>query len=205
MVSNPLPVFPLETVLLPGALLPLRIFEPRYQTLLHDIADDLEFGSVLIERGSEVGGGESRMELGTVGQIISLTRATNHTEIVIVGTQRFTVDDWLDDAPYPRANVSIIEEPPSQADDWVLVEAIRNQWHELNQHRALATLNTLVPLDDLAEDPALFSFQAAALAPIGPLDRYRIVEAQTPADRLRTLLEMLHDQVADMQKARQLE
>ena len=55
------PMFPLGSVLFPHALLPLRIFEPRYQALLDScLAGDGRFGVVLIERGFEVGGGEDR-------------------------------------------------------------------------------------------------------------------------------------------------
>ena len=57
----PLPMFPLGCVLFPHAHLPLHVFEPRYRTLTRDcLRTDREFGVVLIERGSEVGGGDSR-------------------------------------------------------------------------------------------------------------------------------------------------
>ena len=63
-----LPMFPLGTVLFPHALLPLRVFEPRYRTMTaHVMRGDAEFGVVLIERGSEVGGGDIRFDVGTGG------------------------------------------------------------------------------------------------------------------------------------------
>jgi Lon protease-like protein len=56
------PMFPLGTVLFPSMPLPLRVFEPRYLAMLSEILPDepSEFAVVLIERGSEVGGGEHR-------------------------------------------------------------------------------------------------------------------------------------------------
>ena len=61
-----LPMFPLGTVLLPGGVLPLHVFEPRYRQLVIDcLADDTgepEFGVTMIERGSEVGGGDQRTQ-----------------------------------------------------------------------------------------------------------------------------------------------
>lgn len=53
-----LPMFPLGTPLVPGSLLPLQIFEPRYQQMISDVLEssEPEFGVVLIERGHEVGG-----------------------------------------------------------------------------------------------------------------------------------------------------
>ena len=70
-MSHPLPMFPLGTVLFPSVFLPLHVFEPRYQELTRDcLAGDNEFGVVLIERGSEVGGGDARFDVGTVARII---------------------------------------------------------------------------------------------------------------------------------------
>ncbi|MCH2412496.1 MAG: hypothetical protein MK189_05940, partial [Acidimicrobiales bacterium] len=64
-------VFPLGTVLLPTAFLPLHVFEPRYRTMLADLLEgSRRFGGGLIERGSEVGGGEGRTEVGTMARIV---------------------------------------------------------------------------------------------------------------------------------------
>gem|GEM_PF-5636209 len=60
-------MFPLGSVLFPGGVLPLHIFETRYQQLLnHALESDRRFGVVLIERGHEVGGGDQRTSIGTV-------------------------------------------------------------------------------------------------------------------------------------------
>ena len=64
------PMFPLSAVLFPHASMPLHVFEPRYRALMRDcLAGDARFGIVLIERGSEVGGGDERSALGTRGVI----------------------------------------------------------------------------------------------------------------------------------------
>ena len=63
-----LPMFPLSAVLFPHSSMPLHVFEPRYRELMRDcLAGDGRFGIVLIERGSEVGGGDERSTLGTRG------------------------------------------------------------------------------------------------------------------------------------------
>ena len=62
-------MFPLGNVLFPHAQLPLHVFEPRYRALAETcLAGDGEFGVVLIERGSEVGGGDTRFSIGTVAR-----------------------------------------------------------------------------------------------------------------------------------------
>ena len=64
-------MFPLESAMLPGEELPLRIFEPRYSALVQTClaADDPAFGVVLIEGGREVGGGDSRSDVGALAHI----------------------------------------------------------------------------------------------------------------------------------------
>src|SRR5215211_6921123 len=100
-------MFPLGAVLLPGAVLPLHVFEPRYYALVDDcMAGDQEFGVVLIERGSEVGGGDVRTDVGTVARVVHVaTLPGRRYAVVAVGTRRVRVTAWLADAPYPRAEV----------------------------------------------------------------------------------------------------
>ena len=76
MPGTRLPMFPLSAVLFPHASMPLHVFEPRYRELLRDcLAGDARFGIVLIERGSEVGGGDERSDSGTRGVITQVGRA----------------------------------------------------------------------------------------------------------------------------------
>ena len=67
----PQPMFPLQSALLPGEVLPLRIFEPRYAQLVQDCLAMTEpaFGVVLITRGREVGGGDVRGDVGVLAHI----------------------------------------------------------------------------------------------------------------------------------------
>ncbi len=105
-----LPMFPLGTVLLPGGVLPLHVFEPRYRQLvidcLNDDSGDPEFGVTLIERGSEVGGGDQRSAVGVVGRMVQVDALPGgRYAVVAVGTRRFRVNAWLPDDPYPLADV----------------------------------------------------------------------------------------------------
>src|SRR3954447_12098654 len=102
-----LPMFPLGSVLLPSVFLPLHVFEPRYRALTeHCLAGEREFGVVLIERGSEVGGGDVRSPVGTVARILEAVQFDDgRWALGVVGTRRVRVTAWLDDDPYPRAEV----------------------------------------------------------------------------------------------------
>ena len=103
-----LPMFPLGSVLFPGLGLPLRVFEPRYREMIADCLDgDRSFGVVLIERGSEVGGGEVRLRVATVARILDVSLQEDGTlGVFAVGTSRVEVLEWLPDAPYPAAVVT---------------------------------------------------------------------------------------------------
>jgi Lon protease-like protein len=87
-----IPLFPLHTVLVPGAPLPLHIFEPRYRALVTDcLAAGEPFGVVCISAGREVGAGlVSFAAAGTLAEIREVTRHPDgRFDIVTIGTARF--------------------------------------------------------------------------------------------------------------------
>ena len=187
-----LPMFPLGSVLFPSMILPLHVFEPRYRALVDDcVADNGEFGVVLIERGSEVGGGDVRTDVGTVAQVLEIERFDDgRCALAAVGTRRFRVDRWLDDDPYPRAEVTDWDDPAPESLDLDEVDALFR--------RALALAAELgeapAPMDvELAEDAGLATFQMAALAPLGPADRQVLLATEGAQARVRLLAEQLAD------------
>lgn len=188
-------MFPLGTVLLPTAVLPLHIFEDRYRALVeHCLEADQRFGVVLIERGSEVGGGDVRTAVGTIAQIIEAARFEDgRYAIAAVGTERFRVERWLNDDPYPRAEVTLLEDVRSGDD---VDDALAALTSRLRQLLARYTeLGESVPpaTSELSEDPVLASYQAAVLAPLGPADKQRLLAAPSPGARIATLTELVDE------------
>jgi Lon protease-like protein len=198
-----MPMFPLGTVLFPTALLPLQVFEPRYRELTEAcLRGDGRFGVVLIERGFEVGGGDTRFSVGTVARIVEAARTPDGRYLLAtVGTERFRVRRWLDDDPYPRAEVDLVREPTRAGDGAVE----RRDAVEKLLVRSLALRAELgepsAPVDaaQLAADPVRASFEAAAMSPIGPLDGQRLLELDDPLERLAHLEALLTDAVEMMQ------
>lgn len=196
--SLPLPMFPLGTVLFPGMRLPLHVFEPRYRALVADCrAAGREFGVVLIERGHEVGGGDTRFGTGTVARMVAETELPGgRWGLDTVGAGRIRVDTWLPDDPYPVALVRRLPEPPGGPGP-ALVDA------EAHVRRALALAAELdlgpVPPSTfrLSGDPGAALWQLCAVAPLGALDRQALLEADDPAERCR-LLARLAGEAADM-------
>jgi Lon protease-like protein len=188
-------MFPLGTVLLPGAVLPLHVFEPRYRALVADcLAGEPEFGVVLIERGSEVGGGDVRRDVATVARIVEVAELPGgRSALVTVGTRRIRVERWLDDDPYPRAEVA---DWPDVDDGAAGGPAIDDLVAALRRVLALqAELGDVAPPApaEMSDDPVLATYHAAALAPLGPDDQYRLLAAPGPAARRRLLGELLAD------------
>jgi uncharacterized protein len=114
-----LPLFPLGTVLTPGAQMPLRVFEPRYVALVQDLLrseQPARFGVVAIRRGIEVGA-EAARELHDVGCVASVSALADTGEgqflLAVQGTRRFRLDALLEDCdkPYLVAGVTMLGEP----------------------------------------------------------------------------------------------
>jgi Lon protease-like protein len=190
-------MFPLGTVLFPHAVFPLRVFEPRYRELTEVcLRGDGRFGVVLIERGSEVGGGDTRFSVGTVARIAEAARTPDGRYLLAtVGTDRLRVRKWLVDDPYPRAEIDLVDEPkrvdPRASQQRADVEPLLRRVLALG-----AELGYRAPPVDavrLDDDPVRASFEAAALAPIGPLDAQRLLELDDPSERFDELATLLAD------------
>jgi Lon protease-like protein len=190
-------MFPLGTVLLPGMVLPLHVFEPRYRRLVRDVrAADDRFGVVLIERGHEVGGGDTRTGVGTVAQVVQAEEAPDgRWGLATVGVGRIRVDAWLDDDPYPRAEVSEWPEEEPGLDE----EGVRRLQGLVRRTAALRTeLEEPAPPVgiELVDDPVLAVYQAAMGALPGAADRQRLLSVPSAAGMGELLTELLGDEVA---------
>jgi Lon protease-like protein len=190
------PMFPLGAVLFPSAVLPLHVFELRYRQLTAECLEhDRPFGVVLIERGSEVGGGDVRTNVGTLARIVQAQPFPDgRWALATVGTSRIRVVEWLDDEPYPRAMVEPFpdgEPGPGAAqaleDAVLLLRGVLARKAELGEPAAPAT-------SELATDITLASYQAAALSPLGPADRQRLLSAPGPDARLALLRRLLEEE-----------
>lgn len=196
-MTTPMPMFPLGSVLLPSAGLPLHVFEPRYQALVRDcLAGDGEFGVVLIARGSEVGGEDVRTDVGTVARIVeSAELPDGRWAVMALGVRRIRVQRWWPDDPYPLAEVADWPDadPGEGYDDRLAMVMGR-----LRRALALATEagDDAAPATiELSPDGVLAGYQMAAVAPIGPLDRQRVLTATSPEMRLEAVAQLLDDAI----------
>lgn len=188
-------MFPLGSVLTVGQAMPLHVFEERYRHLVVDcLAGEQRFGVVLIARGSEVGGGDTRVDVGTLASIEeSVAFDDGRWAILAIGQERVRVTEWLVDDPYPRAVVEPWPDVPAGPELGETVAVVARQLRRLLALAAeMGSPDVRVDLE-LDDDPVVAADQLVAVAPLGPADRQRLLEAAGPDDRCRLLAEMVDE------------
>ena len=185
-------MFPLGTVLFPHTPLALRIFEERYLVMLGRLLDDEDpqFAVVLIERGSEAGGGDERFPIGTMARITNVMAGESDIHLIAVGGSRVEVSAWLDEQPYPTATVR--ELAPLSWDE--ALTPLRDEAERIVR-RVLARAAEYAdvrwdPDIELSDDPVESSWQPAAIAPLGELDQFRLLRSTSLGGLLRELIDL---------------
>ena len=180
-----LPMFPLGSVLFPAMPLALRVFEERYLKLMGAILEDVpsEFGVVLIERGSEVGGGDKRFDIGTTAQVLQIEAPEGPLQVMARGGRRFRVTRWLEEDAYPQAEVEFLDTFDAgdvPGEELVITEQVVRE--TLEYLREL-DLSLPWPTDiELAEDPVEKVWQLAGISPLGTLDHQDLLSLDDPRD-----------------------
>jgi Lon protease-like protein len=202
-----LAMFPLESAQLPNEILPLRIFEPRYGALVRHCVDSGEpFGVVLIARGREVGGGDSRSDVGVLARITEYADLGWGRYALHCRTgERIRVCDWLPDDPYPRATVRTWPDEPGDPVTELQFLDVEGRVIALFERIAdvrgasLPDREVLLGTDhaDVTDDAGKRLYALATRIPIGAADRYAVLAAPSAADRLAALREAV-DAVTEM-------
>jgi Lon protease-like protein len=201
VTSRELPMFPLGMVVFPHQQLGLYVFEARYQQMLADLGTERRFGTCLIARGSEVGGGDERLSIGTVVEVLAAQPFDDgRTLILIEGVHRCEVTTWLEDAPYPRAMVRERLCVDCGIDP-ILLKSTESTV------RALRALQSEVNADECIQsncsmdaDPKVRSWQLCSMTPMSMLDQFKVLSLSDPSDRLRLLAEICCERYGDYQR-----
>ncbi|HEY8373907.1 MAG TPA: LON peptidase substrate-binding domain-containing protein [Pseudonocardiaceae bacterium] len=205
-MAETLPLFPLSTVLLPGASLPLHIFEPRYRQLVVDLVTGTvpgrEFGVVAIRQGWEVGEDnvESLHQVGCSAVLVTATPLPDgRFDVLSRGSRRFRLLD-IDDssAPYLIGAVEWLADvdPPADRQETLplLVEAARTAHR---RYRELVREHRERPVD-LPEDvaPGALAHLLAADCLLSESDRLQVLEENCPVRRLNLVRRLLNREAA---------
>ncbi len=194
-------MFPLGMVVFPHQVVGLCVFESRYQQMLRDIESDPVFGTCLIERGSEVGGGDVRTRVATTLRVVaSQCLDDGKTLMMVEGVERVEVSEWLDDAPYPRARVRASKLDADAVDAHLLKSTE-------SAVRALRALQSEVVADEclrsnceMDTDPAVRSWQLCSMTPMPVFDQFTVLSLAHTNERLRLVAEICCERYGDYQR-----
>jgi Lon protease-like protein len=187
-----MPIFPLRTVLFPGGILPLRIFEPRYVDMIRwCLREQANFGVVLLRQGSEVNVPANQpsakrklFKMGTEAAIIDFNQADNGLlGIVAQGQRKFsivTTEEQKDGLLL--ASVQYLPEEPlgELLDEHESLVAVLK---DLLQHPLIQQLN---PEIDLQQARSV-SYRLADLLPLEPEIKQTLLQMNWPKERLSEL------------------
>lgn len=194
-MSTELPLFPLGTVLFPGGLLPLRIFETRYTDMVRRCMRDAQpFGVVLIFQGGEVGPVGSVAQIGTTARIIDFSRLDDGLlGISCRGEQRFRLlrsrrqDDGLN-----LGEVDLLEPAPAAPvpeDCAHLGDILRAAWPKLSADYQAQPHNF--------EDAGWLAARLGDILPLPPPFKQRLLESDDAVAALRELATLIKPQQPD--------
>ncbi|MEY9963759.1 Lon protease-like protein [Streptacidiphilus sp. MAP12-16] len=220
LVTERLPLFPLGTVLYPGLVLPLNVFEERYRRLVADLVSGPEpyrFGVVAIRDGRDVaptgqdGGNQalaglgsdaahSLFDLGCVAEIASVeSRKDGGYDLIATGTTRFRVQSFDATGPYLTAEVERVPEELG-AEATMLAAAVERVFRAYQKRLAGARESTVTGLQDLPDDPMVLSYLVAAASVFDTTDKQRLLAADTAVERLTAELALLRRENAVLAK-----
>ena len=203
-MSTRLPLFPLGTVVFPGLLLPLHIFEQRYRQLVRDLLAGPEprrFGVIAIRKGRETGI-DGVSALYEIGCTVTLRRVHEQPDgrfdLVTVGTQRFRLASLDDSLPYLQGEAELLaEDAGDAATAAAAAAAVRRAFHDYLMVLATQGAGEAV-IPELPDDPAALSYLVAASVVVDLPDRQALLAEPDAVRRLEAERALLVRETAMM-------
>ncbi len=199
-------LFPLRTVLVPGLVLPLHIFEPRYRLMIRTLseapADERGFGIVAIRPGAdpECDGPDALYQMGTMARITEVDALPDgRFDIVTVGARRFTVQSVEHGLPYLRAQVRLHDEPLGDPDR--AAELARTAVALLQRYRDVIAswrVIDMAAIERLPDDPVVLSYLVSAAIVTDLAERQRLLGIPDAQSRLGEAVTVLRRELGVM-------
>jgi Lon protease-like protein len=168
MMSELMPLFPLGTVLYPGMVLPLHIFEERYRQLVRDLLDGPEphrFGVIAIREGRETGA-DGVTSLYDIGCVAELREATSYDDgrfdLITVGTERFRLGPLDRSQPYLRAEIEPVPDGIADEAGAALATTAAQGTFRAYLDALVERGGATVRVEELPDEPVLLSYVIAA-------------------------------------------
>lgn len=189
-------LFPLRSVLVPGASLRLHIFEDRYKEMIGAcIEQGAPFGVVLDLANKEVGDDLDPATVGTTAEICEVTHLSQGRLFIVTrGVRRFRVNRFTQTKPFWAAEVTYIEESIGPAETANRLRATALERFRDYLQALLALSGRELDVVQLPEDPAASSFLIADAMQVDAAAKQILLETPTAAERLVAELKLLEDE-----------
>ncbi|MGW0532659.1 LON peptidase substrate-binding domain-containing protein [Streptomyces sp. NPDC003032] len=225
VVTIRLPLFPLNSVLFPGLVLPLNVFEERYRAMMRELLktpeeEQRQFAVVAIRDGSEVapsapglpdptappeqgpaaGFGDDPLKafhaMGCVADAATIReRADGGFEVLATGTARVRIRSVDASGAFLTAEVDEVPEEPGEGAG-ALAEGVLRAFRAYQKRLAGARERSLATGAELPDEPSVVSYLVAAAAVLDTPTKQRLLEAPDTASRLRDELKLLRAETA---------
>lgn len=225
MTTVRLPLFPLNSVLFPGLVLPLNVFEERYRAMMRDLLKTPEdeprrFAVVAIRDGLEVAPSAPGMpdptalpELGpaagfgpdpaksfhSTGCVADAATIREHAdgtfEVLATGTTRARLVSVDASGPFLTADLEELPEDPGD-EAGALAEGVLRAFRQYQKRLAGARERSLSTGADLPDEPSVVSYLVAAAMMLDTPTKQRLLQAPDTASRLRDELKLLRSETA---------
>jgi hypothetical protein len=200
-IIEQLPLFPLGTVLFPGAQLNLHIFEERYRLMIgRCLAEKQPFGVVLLRSGDEVEEGRTPgapavpCEIGTLAYIDNSVHLDDGRFLLsAVGRERFRVRTVIDRAPYLVATVELLDEVAGEGLD-AAVAQLRSTYESYWQAVARAT-GSDIEIEKLPDDAIALTYDLADRLQV-TMPRKQVWLEGSAASRARSIAQVLRAELS---------
>lgn len=184
-----IPLFPLSSIVMPGGLLPLRLFEPRYLDMVRDcFRQETGFGVCLVKEGAEVGEAAQPYPCGTLVRIIDWDQdSSGLLNITVEGQQKFRVLDT--EVENSQLLTGVIELLPLEVSAKVTEEYAPLQ---RTMEQILAQVSPMIEYaTPELEDALWLGSRFVELLPLASDLRHDLVEMNAPLERLQAIADML--------------
>lgn len=181
-----IPLFPLNTVLFPGMLLPLHIFEERYKQMIGDcMARSKPFGVVLMKSGQAEG--PLQGELHTIGTTARVARAAQLSDgrmnIMTIGQQRFRIIELHPhQKPYLMATIEHFPLTTSDTTTSIANQVATRLTHYLSKFKKLGKVR--VNLNQFPSDPQTLAYLTGVVLPVESQQKQKILSMESAAAML---------------------
>ena len=188
-----IPLFPLNVVLMPGAPLPLHIFEERYKQMVNEcLEQESEFGMVLADESGT-------RQVGCTARIVELVERYEDGRMLILveGSRRFRLNNVLTGRPYYVGEIDFFEEEEEEDVGTLAEECIA-----LLERVVEAATEGSVGIE--IEPPYRnLSFAIAGRVEFEPDTRQQILELTSERERLEKVKELLTAAAERLERERQ--